>query len=260
MTNFFAPFWQKIRSLVERSRNLPRTLLWALGLIGSGLVLLIWTLELLAPYEPWPQGLMALLLALIGAGFFTKRLGMQNQWRFIPGWIMVSLVLMVLFSITPGVPDAVVAALLFLGVGTAFTHIYLLDRQNHWWAILSAGFNLVIFLMVAATSWTTNINMIGALLFGGMGAVFLLVYWLSPNRQHWWSLIPGAVLLLFGLVLLTAGQDEQQAYLRWWPLLFVLAGLTIVWFSDSQVGATRTHSTSENSPTATTHQQTDLSS
>lgn len=233
MPNFIESLRSKLVRPWQSGMVISTPILWAMGLVIGGLLLLIWNLDLLAPYEPLPQLLLALLFGAIAVGFFTKRLGMTTLWRFIPGWIMASLSLMMLLSVANGVPGPVAAGLLFLGVAAAFGHIYLLDRLNHWWALLSAGFNLVTFMMVAATSWTSNLTIFGTLLFGGMGLVFIAVYWFSPSRQHWWSLIPGTVLFLFGLVLLTAGPEEQRSFIRWWPVLFVVAGLGIAWFSES---------------------------
>lgn len=206
---------------------------WAAGLFVSGLLLLIWNFEVLAPYEPWTQILLALLLFVVSVGFFTGYFGVRNVWRFIPGWIMGSLVLMVLLSLFPNSPNELIAALLFLGVAVAFIHIYLTDRIEQWWALLPAGFMLVIFLLIAATSLTTNIVLLGVLLFGGMGVVFFAVYLLSPGAQQWWALIAGGVLVFSGLFLLTAQQERPSGLFRWWPILLILIGLVIAWHSDS---------------------------
>lgn len=207
---------------------------WAAGLVLSGLLLLIWNFDLLVPYEPWTQVLLALLLLVVSIGFFSGYLGDHQWWRFIPAWIMVALATMVLLDAAPAVPVELTAALLFVGIAAAFIHIYLLQRQAHWWALLPAGFTLVIVLLITASALTQNITILGALLFSGMGAVFFAIYALSSGAQQWWSLIPGGVLLIFGLLILTAQQDDQAGLMRWWPLLLIIAGLVVGWYSDSQ--------------------------
>lgn len=207
---------------------------WAVGLVLSGLLLLIWNFDLLAPYEPWTQLLLALLLLVITVGFFSGYLGGSQWWRLIPAWIMSALTTMVLLNTIPAVPPETLPALLFVGIAAGFIHIYLLDRQEHWWALLPAGFTLVIALIIGLSALTHNITYLGAVLFAGMGAVFLAIYLLSPGAQQWWSLIPAGVLLIFGLLILTSERDGQAGYMRWWPLLLVAVGLVIAWYSDSQ--------------------------
>lgn len=210
-----------------------RRLGWAVGLILSGLLLLIWNLDLLAPYAPWPEVLLGLLFLVVALGFFSGYLGGVAWWRLIPAWIMAALMAMVCLNIVPTVADEVVGALLFVGMAAAFVHIYLLDRLAHWWALLPAGFTLVIALVIAASALTHNITLLGALLFGGMGAIFFLLYVLSRSTHHWWSLIPGSVLLIFSLVILTAQPEGETSYLRWWPVLLIIGGLVVLWFTDS---------------------------
>lgn len=209
---------------------------WAAGLVLSGLFLLIWNFDLLAPYAPWTEILLALVLLVITVGFFSGYLGGQQWWRLIPAWIMAALTVMILLNIVPGVADEVVVALLFVGMATAFVHIYLLQRDDHWWALLPAGFTFVVALIVATSALTHNITVLGALLFGGIGAVFFLLYALSRGTAHWWSLIPGSVLLIFSLMILTAQPDGEATYLRWWPVLLIVGGLAVLWFTDSSSG------------------------
>lgn len=206
---------------------------WAIGLVASGLFLLIWNFGLLAPYSPWTEVLLALLLLAVTVGFFSGYLGGHEWWRLIPAWIMAALTAMVLLNITPAIADEVVVAVLFVGMTAAFVHIYLLDRYENWWALLPAGFTLVIALVTATSALTHNISLLGSLLFGGMGMVFFVLYAMSRGMHHWWSLIPGSVLLIFSLVILTSQSAGESSYLRWWPVLLILGGLVVLWFTDS---------------------------
>ena len=79
------------------------------------------------------------------------------------------------------------------------------------------------------SSLTEEPAVLGTALFIGLGVVFFLLYLLGQRRQLWWALIPGSVLVLFGLFLFSAGRSEQNLMLRWWPLLLPLLGAWLVW-------------------------------
>ena len=213
----------------------PSALPWAIGLIGGGVLLLVWTLGLLTTYEPWAQIILALLLGLVGAGFFSGYFAARinktraDWWRFIPAWTMVALALMVLLSTLKPAPVELIAALLFWGLAAAFWHIYLLQRTEHWWALIPGGFMLVLGGVIVLSAFTVNITILGALLFAGMGGVFFVLYALSGAARQWWSLIPGSVLVIFGLFILISAVEGNAQLMRWWPLLIILIGLAILW-------------------------------
>lgn len=210
-------------------------LLWAIGLIVGGAFLLVWTLGLLTGYEPWAQVILAILLISVGAGFFSGFFAAQTNatragwWRFIPAWTMVALAVMVLLSTLDPSPVQLIAALLFWGLAAAFLHIYLLQRLEHWWALIPGGFMLVLGGVIFLTAYINTITILGALLFTGMGGVFFALYALSGAARQWWSLIPGSVLVIFGIFVLISAIEGNAQLMRWWPLLIVLIGLGILW-------------------------------
>lgn len=221
--------------IAQRSSTTTSALFWAIGLIASGALLLIWTLGLLTAYEPWAQISMAVLLVIVGAGFFggffaARINGVRaGWWRFIPAWTMIALAVMVLLSTLDPAPVELIAALLFWGLAAAFLHIYLLQRSEHWWALIPGGFMLVLGGVILLSTFTINIAILGALLFAGMGGVFFALYALSGSARQWWSLIPGSVLVIFGLFILISEVEGNAQLMRWWPLLIVLIGVSILW-------------------------------
>jgi hypothetical protein len=119
-----------------------------------------------------------------------------------------------------------VAAQVCAGLALAFGHIYLTARAERWWAILPGGFMLVLAVVVGASSYVAATETLAALLFIGLGLVFFLLYLLDGKRRQWWALIPGIVLVLFGVLALSAERVQQEGGLvRWWPLVLVAVGL-----------------------------------
>ena len=214
-----------------------RTALWALSLIVGGGVLLLFNFGLLDVYAPWPQAVLAGGCAVAAAAFFIGfvRHG-QEWWRLLPAWTLTALASMVLTTIFADVGRALIAAQVFGGLALAFGNIYLLARQERWWAILPGGFMLVLALVVGASRWIVTVEVLAALLFGGLGLVFFLLYLLDGRRRQWWALIPGSVLLVFGALALTADSMQEGGFVRWWPLVLIAAGL-LVWAAGRRTPA-----------------------
>ena len=209
--------------------NRMNNLAWAVTLVLAGLFLLLFNLDLFAAYEPTVQYVLAGLLAAAGFGFFGSYLSArQNWWRLIPAWTLLALAGMAYLTTLPGLDQRLTPALLFVGQALAFAHIYLLDRREHWWAIIPGGFMLVVGGVIALSSVVEQPETLGALLFVGMGGVFFLVYLLGGRSRHWWALIPGSVLAVFGVLLFTVGY-QGNALLKWWPVLLILLGLLLGW-------------------------------
>lgn len=203
-----------------------RALVWSTALVGSGLVLLLFNFGVLDTFAPWPQVVLAATGVLAALGFFASfARSRQEWWRLIPAWTLVALSAIALVSFVPGADPRWVAALVFVGLALGFGHSYLLARGERWWAIIPSGFMLVLGLVVGLSSLITALELLAALLFVGLGAVFFLLYLLGGRRRPWWALIPGGVLLVFGLLVLTAGRVEENTLLRWWPLVLIVIGL-----------------------------------
>jgi hypothetical protein len=216
----------------DRQKNL---LAWAGVLIGVGVMLLLFNLGVLARYEPTAQYVVAGLLAVGGfsalVSFFWRR---DQWWRLMPGWTLLALAGMVMAALDETLPRAYVAAILFVGLALAFANLYLVNRAEHWWAILPGGFMLVLAAIIALTVTITRIETLGAILFTGMGLVFALVYLLAGKRRHWWALIPAGVLLFFGVITYSVNNEVQNALLRWWPAALIVLGATVAFASTLQ--------------------------
>jgi hypothetical protein len=161
-------------------------------------------------------------------GFARNRL---EWWRLLPAWTLTSLATMALTGTRANVDRALIAAQVFAGLALAFGHIYMPARAERWWAILPGGFMLVLAAVVGASSWVSATELLAALLFMGLGLVFFLLYLLDQKRRQWWALIPGSVLLVFGVLALSTGRvqetGQEAGLVRWWPLVLIVAGLVV---------------------------------
>jgi len=207
-----------------------RTLPVAIGFSLSGIVLLLFNFGVFARFEPAAQYLLAALGVLGACGFFIAYAATKQEWwRLIPAWTLLAVAGMVFLSTFPQINPGLYAALLFTGLSLGFVHIYALNRETFWWAIIPGGFMLVLGCVIALSSIVTRVETLGALLFIGMGLVFLALYGLQGKHRHWWALIPGGILVVFGLFVFALDQsgEGRGILLRWWPILLVLLGLLL---------------------------------
>ncbi len=204
--------------------------MWAATLLIAGVLLLLFNLQVLAAYEPTAQYGVAGVLAVLGAGFLASYAWRRDEWwRLMPGWTLLALATMVLLSVQVQLPRPLIAAVLFVGLGLAFVNIYLVKRADHWWAIIPGGFMIVLAAVISLSVRVARLETLGAALFVGMGLVFFLLYVLAGTRRHWWALIPGGVLMLFGLLIYTVDNTVQSALLRWWPAALIVLGLVVAY-------------------------------
>lgn len=88
----------------------------------------------------------------------------------------------------------------FFGLGAlAFLSVYIMNRE-HWWALIpgaalggiAAHLALDWLAPGIAAAWG------GSLFLGALSLAFLLIY--ATDRQHWWALMPGGILLTIAIV------------------------------------------------------------
>lgn len=203
---------------------------WAGAFALGGLGLLLYNLGAFDAYTPLLQYILAGLLGLGAIGFFAGYFShTANWWRLIPSWTLLALAGMIYLTTVQNLDQRVTAGLLFVGQALAFAHIYLLDRDERWWAVIPGGFMLVLGGVIALSSRTENPDTLGTTLFVGLGGVFFLLYLLGRRTRLWWALIPGVVLVVFGLFLFSVERSQENALLAWWPLLLLLFGLFLGW-------------------------------
>lgn len=198
-------------------------LVWNLGVLGDAQQTVIWVLE----------GLFAVLGLVFIGSYFARR---DNWWRLIPGFTLLSVALVIFLSAQKAATTLVAAALLG-GVALAFVVIYLSDRSTRWWALIPFG-SIAVMALVAllSASAKATLPLLGAVLFGGMGLVFLLVYFLARERQRFsWALVPATALGVMALVALALYLPDAVPSLagaiRFWPLTILLVGVVLIVFA-----------------------------
>jgi hypothetical protein len=226
---------KKTRNGSEQRTPRETALAWAAVLVGGSLLLLVYNLNLLARFEPVAGYIVAGALALGGVALLLSVIPQPaGWWRLIPAWTLLALAAMVLLAQSGS--GRWIAALLLIGMAIAFLNIFLLNRTAQWWALLPAGFMAVLGLVVGISGAVTRLEVLGAILFAGLGAVFLLLALMKVPQDGRWATIPGSILLLFGFFVLTMGAGEGAFWARWWPLAPLAAGLVAGWLTFARRG------------------------
>ncbi|HEC34487.1 MAG TPA: hypothetical protein ENI37_07210 [Chloroflexi bacterium] len=112
--------------------------------------------------------------------------------------------------------------LLFGAGGVIFLYVFLANRA-HWWAVIPGFVLLSLAVLMALDRLAPQIGETwgGTLFLGGIGLGFWAVYF--ANREQWWAVIPGGVLLTIGLV---AGLSSSLEGIEIGRFFFLGLGLT----------------------------------
>ena len=169
----------------------------------------------------------ALIFAAGGLVFLYMFLTDQRAswWAVIPGFALLGIAaLIALDEFWPRVGDAVGGALFLGGVGLAFWVIYFI-RREYWWAVIPGGILFTVALVAGFESVFEGAE-IGGVFFLGLGLTFGLLYFIpTPRGRMKWALIPAAVLLVIGLLVIAATTGIFE-YL--WAIALILAGLYLL--------------------------------
>lgn len=194
----------------------------SLLLIAAGVLFLVDSLELV---EIGPL-LWAAISAVAGLMFLSVFvLDREQWWALIPGFIFLSLGFVIgAAELLPGLGDWL-GAVFMGGLGLAFVAVFL-ARRDFWWAIIPGGVMLTL-AVVAGLASTLAGELVGGILFLGIGLTFVLVSLVpTPAGRMRWALIPAAVLLVLGLAAFAAAGGALFNYV--WPVVLILAGLYLL--------------------------------
>jgi hypothetical protein len=95
---------------------------------------------------------------------------------------------------------ALLWALLFGTGGAVFLYVFLTDRAAWWWAVIPGFALLSIGAIIALDQLAPRIggSWGGVLVLGSIALAFWVIY--ITNRENWWAVIPGGVLLTTALI------------------------------------------------------------
>ncbi len=142
-----------------------------------------------------------------------------NRVRLIPGLILISLGILFLIAQYFEAPGLI---LLFFGL--VFLIPYVLTRS---YGLLIPGCILAGLGVGILFERALGRGDITILLGLGLGFIAIFVVQLIvAGRSHWWPLVPGGLLVLFGLA--EAVPQGQVLIEKGWPLLLILIGLVIL--------------------------------
>jgi hypothetical protein len=201
----------------------------AIRIVGGALLIVVGILALLQGLGVLTNIASLLWAFVFGIGgalflyiFLTSR---SNWWAVIPGFVLLSIgALIALERLFPAMSGGWGGALVMGGIGLAFWVVYFLKRE-HWWAIIPGGVMLTIALVTGLSSALEGIDT-GGVFFLGLGLTFgLLAFAPSPEGRMRWALIPAAVLLVMGLVIMAAAVEILN-YL--WPVALILVGVYLI--------------------------------
>ena len=205
-----------------------RVHVWGVLLVVGGMAILLFNLGVFDRLRPGLEYGIASATGALGLSFLAYYAYNRTQWwPALPGLTLLGAGLTIYLGTRAALHNETLAGLLFLALAIAFAIVYGTDRRN-WWAIIPGGILLVIGLLVLL-SQRLPFELLGVLLFVGIGLVFFLVYLLGPaKREVWWALIPGTALVLSGLVTYSLTVGRGQPLAQFWPLVPIAFGLFLL--------------------------------
>lgn len=192
---------------------------WGALLILVGILLLLATLGVLEGVLPYIWGV---LFGIAGLGFlyvFVSR--RDNWWAVIPGMALLGISgVIIINEAAPRGGGSWSGAFLLGMIALSFWIIYLNERRN-WWAIIPAGVLTTLALVAVLSSILPGLET-GGIFFLGLGLTFLILTVVrTPEGRLTWPIIPAAVLLVMGALLVA---QSVRAFAYVWPIALVVAG------------------------------------
>lgn len=199
-------------------------------LLGGALVLMgVLALFQVLGYLPGQNVAVGLIFGVLFAAAGVAFLlnlggGRENWWAVIPGVVLVSLGLLILFgALTPDLAARWGGSFFLGGISIAFWLVYFLTPQN-WWALIPAG-TLLTLAAVAGMSDMAG-EALGGIFFLGLALTFGVVALVPANGKRMvWAWIPAGVLGLMGLLILLSSVALMNFF---WPVALILGGLLLL--------------------------------
>ena len=129
------------------------------------------------------------------------------------------------------------APLVLFGIAFLGFWVALLVQGANWWAAIPAGVLTLLGFLIGLQARLGETLWLSAILFGGLGVVFLLVLLIRGGQSDArWLAIPAAALILLGIATLVGVLTSVPVLLQWWPVLLLVGWLGL---ADWVVGSHR---------------------
>lgn len=178
-------------------------LIWGVALIAIGAFFLAQQLGLFGPLQlPFWAFAFGLLGVIFLVTFFADR---RQWWGLIPGCILLGLALVMVNTENHFITDQQAGGLFLFSIGLPFLLIYLLDRRM-WWALIPGGVLSVLALITFVSGGAASGQLIAAILFFGLAAVFAVLRFLTRSSAYMgWATWVAIILAGIGALLLISG-------------------------------------------------------
>ncbi len=157
---------------------------------------------------------------------------MSTRRTSAPAPILIIIVLAIASLIQLFAPDLIDPGLTLALIGIVFLILHLINWVREPLTLVSgwvlSGFGLSLWALTLEPIATLNL---AAILFG-LGLAFMGIYFTTPRGQeidaHKWPAVPGALLLIIGLLLVAEGSIGRE---RLWSLAVpLIPSVVAVWF------------------------------
>lgn len=198
-----------------------------------GLVMIAAGVLLFAQNLGWLEGVegffWAIAFAVGGLAFLYTFLTNTTErwWAAIPAFALFGLGgTIMLDEYAPGRMSDLAGGVFLGSLGLGFL-VVLAARRDFWWALIPGGTLLTLGVVAAIGESNILTGMdTGGVLFIGLAVTFLLVALTGSGEENkrWWALIPAAVLLIMGTLILANATQYLEMLNYVWPVVLIVVG------------------------------------
>jgi hypothetical protein len=209
--------------------NKKNNLIWGLVLIFLGGLFLVESLGIIPTFSQtaWAIGMGAACIFFIAVYVYSGK----RDWGWLfPIFITGGIAIVSALSLT-NINSLWIGALFMAFISIPFWIVFLINRQENWWALIPGWATAVLTLIILVSEvWAGET--IGALVMWSIALPFIVVY--LRNRSYWWALIPGFVMAGMGIVVLLASQSLEAVIGTFVMLVIALPFFAVFFFVKGQ--------------------------
>lgn len=205
------------------------SLLWGLALIILGVIFLVQSAGIVPDLSPifWAVSFGVASLLFVALYVF----GGWRHWGWLfPAFVSGGLAAAAAFAYFE-IPGTFIGAVFMATISAPFWIVFLLNRQENWWALIP-GWVFGVLAVIVLISGLVAGEIIGALVMWSIALPFFVVY--LKNREHWWALIPAFIMTGMGLVVWLSSQNAEAIIGMFMMLVMAVPFLAVYFFVKGQ--------------------------